>query len=220
MKIIKPSVSLEFITPDAMQLIEKIGRTCYKSEDRITPKSAEKFVKMILERGHKSVVEHAHASFRVICDRGVSHEFVRHRIFSYSQESTRYCNYSKEKFNNEISVIEPPGLTDSQHVCWACAVLACENEYIHLIEKGAKPEIARSVLPTCLKTELVGTANFREWLYFLEMRASAKAHPQMREIAYNIGVILHTQYPVIFPVDYTEELTRLLVSGDFRGSTS
>jgi len=197
MRIVKPEVFLEYITPDAAQLIERAGRVCYKSEDRITADSATKFIKMLLERGHESVIEHAYASFRVICDRGVSHEFVRHRLFSYSQESTRYCNYSKEKYGEEIAVIAPPDLGDARD-SWIVAVRMAEHSYLFMTKSGVKPEIARSVLPNCLKTELVATANFREWRHFLRLRTSPKAHPQMREIAKAIGGILLYECPEVF----------------------
>lgn len=198
MKIVLQSAVLEFITPDALQLIERAGRTCYKSEDKITEESAEKFVAMLLERGHESVIEHAYASFRVVCDRGVSHEFVRHRLFSYSQESTRYCNYSKAKYGNEITVIKPPGLSSVEENLWLQAISTSERVYMELIAAGCKPEIARSVLPNSLKTELVATANFREWRHFLFMRWSPKAHPQMQEVAGMIGQILVQHCPPVF----------------------
>jgi thymidylate synthase (FAD) len=211
-KIVQPSVSLEWITENALQMIERAGRTCYKSEDRITDDSATQFAGMIKQRGHASVVEHACASFRIICDRGVSHEIVRHRIASYSQESTRYCNYAKEKFGNEISVIVPPGIeacktnTDLDCQCdkcrvvhqWFFAMEEVERTYINFVKQGMSPQIARSILPNCLKTELVMTANFREWLHFLDLRTSVAAHPQMREIAGMIEDILVKECPVIF----------------------
>ena len=205
MKIVPQSVVLEFITPDATKLIEVAGRTCYKSEDKITLESAAKFVKMLYERGHESVLEHPYASFRVICDRGVSHEFVRHRLMSYSQESTRYCNYSKAKHGNEITIIEPPGLTMAMRVSWEHIMRQSELAYLAMLADHATPEIARSVLPTCLKTELVATANFREWRHFLKLRTSAKAHPQMREVAIMIGRILLESCPPVFE-DYREVL--------------
>uniref|UniRef100_A0A6H1Z7T7 Putative thymidylate synthase n=1 Tax=viral metagenome TaxID=1070528 RepID=A0A6H1Z7T7_9ZZZZ len=198
MRIVKQSVELESITPNAVQLIERAGRTCYKSEDRVTDDSAEAFVKMILKRGHHSVIEHAaQASFRVICDRGVSHEFVRHRLMSFSQESTRYCNYAKGKFGGEIAVIEL-GFTGDMRRVWEGAMLAAETAYLSLVEAGAPPQFARSVLPTCLKTELVATANFREWRHFLKLRTAPAAHPQMREVAYMIADILLEHARVCF----------------------
>jgi len=205
MKIVWQSVKREFIIPNAQKLIEVCGRTCYKSEDKITAESAAKFVKMLLERGHESVIEHGWASFRVVCDRGVSHEFVRHRLMSYSQESTRYCNYGKEKFGGEITVIEPPGLTGETRDLWIASIRMAEHSYLGMITMGVPPEIARSVLPTCLKTELVATANLREWRHFLKMRTSTKAHPQMREVAIMIGRILLENCPEVF-ADYREVL--------------
>ena len=202
MKIELQSVALEFITPNAAQLIERCGRTCYKSEDKITNESASKFIKMLLERGHESVIEHATATIRVICDRGVSHEFVRHRLISYSQESTRYCNYAKAKYGKEITVIAPAGIRegnpDGSWELWTAAMHKAEEYYFHLLDCGHPPEIARSVLPNSLKTELVATANFREWRHFLFMRNSPKAHPQMREVAKMIGDTLHFHCPSVF----------------------
>ena len=197
----KPSVSLEWITPTPLLAIERAGRTCYKSEDKITSDSAERFCKMIYQKGHESVVEHAVASIRIICDRGVSHEIVRHRVASYSQESTRYCNYSKEKFGNEISVIEPPGLTPEQHAWWVHGMQDCERAYSLMLKDGCTPQIARSVLPNSLKTELVMTANFREWKHFLKLRTDPAAHPQMREIAFMIKNLLADECPYIFGDD-------------------
>ena len=203
MKIVEHSVELLWITPNPLQTIEAAGRTCYKSEDKITPDSAEKFCNMIYQRGHESVVEHACASFRIVCDRGVSHEIVRHRIASYSQESTRYCNYSKDKFGNEITVIQPPGIGDAdtqpaEWRAWFAAMIATEEAYNKMIAAGCSPQIARSVLPTCLKTELVMTANFREWMHFIKLRTDPAAHPQIRPIAEEIRLKLCDYAPSIF----------------------
>ena len=199
MKIVNESVALLFITPNAAQFIEAAGRTCYKSEDKITPTSASAFIKMLIhEKGHESVIEHAYATFRVVCDRGVSHEIVRHRLGSYSQESTRYCNYGKEKFGAEITVIEPPFPSDAMRAYWWVACEEAERSYLMMVEKGVSPQIARSVLPTCLKTEIVITYNFREWRHFLKLRTSKAAHPQMREVADMIRRTLVEQCPEVF----------------------
>jgi thymidylate synthase (FAD) len=144
--------------------------------------SAIAFVNMIKTNQHESVLEHPSASFSIICDRGVSHEIVRHRIAAYSQESTRYCNYSKEGFGSEITVVRPPDLPDDGK-WWEVGMYDTEKAYITLLSQGASPQIARSVLPNSLKTEIGMTANFREWRHFLRLRTSPKAHPQMREIA-------------------------------------
>jgi len=201
MKLVVQDVVLEQITPNAAELIERAGRTCYKSEDRITAESAEKFIRMIVDREHLSVLEHASATFRVICDRGISHELVRHRIASYSQESTRFCNYLKSKFGGEITFIEPPwiGLTrDEASMEWTHLAVHAEQVYQKLIKLGQPPELARGALLIALKTEIVMTANFREWLLFLSLRATAKAHPQMQEVAGRIAVILEMNCPAVF----------------------
>lgn len=199
MRIVEPSVELLWITPEPYKEIEAAGRTCYKSEDKITEDSAIKFCEMIKQRGHASVVEHACASFRIICDRGVSHEIVRHRLASYSQESTRYCNYSKDKFGNEISVIEPPGLEGYARLIWKRSMEELEKGYNEMIKEGVAPQIARSILPNSLKTELVMTANFREWMHFISLRTSPAAHPQIRPLAEKIQETLAGYCPTIFP---------------------
>ena len=198
MKIVEPAVSLEWITPNALQIIEAAGRVCYKSENNISNSSATQFVSNIMRRGHTSVIEHASASFRIITDRGVTHEIVRHRIASFSQESTRYCNYTKDKFNNEISVIEPPTLTADTRESWYNACEVAEKEYFNMLKSGATPQIARSILPTCLKTEIIMTCNFREWVHFLKLRTDNKAHPQIIQIANQIKNILSKECPIIF----------------------
>jgi len=198
MKIIKQSVELLWITPEPEKKIECAGRTCYKSEDKITEKSASEFCGRMKKNGHYPMLEHASASFRIVTDRGISHEIVRHRIASYAQESTRYCNYSKDKFSNECSFIEPPNLTGFQRVHWQIACKIAERNYFNLLESGCTPQIARSVLPTCLKTEIVMTCNLREWMYFIQLRGSKAAHPQIRVIANSIEAELKTVTPSIF----------------------
>lgn len=187
----------EFAHPQE-RLIEMAGRVCYKSEPSTYPGSEVAFIERLRKLQHESVIEHASASFRIICDRGISHEIVRHRLASYSQESTRYCNYSKDKFDGEIMVIEPPGLTPDQKMSWTLAVKAAECEYLTMLDLGCLPQIARSVLPTCLKTELVMTANFREWRHFLKLRTAPAAHPQMREVAGMVAKILARISPTVF----------------------
>jgi thymidylate synthase (FAD) len=217
MKIIKQSATLEFITPNALQVIEKAGRTCYKSEDLITKESAEEFVKKILESGHESVLEHAYASFRFITDRGVTHEMVRHRLVSYSQESTRYCNYSKDKFGNEITIILPvrfnqvkiissderwiddlPEDKFSKFQNWFKGCYNAQVAYLQALQLGDTPQEARDLLPNSLKTEIVMTTNFREWRHFFKLRTSPKAHPQMRGLAAQALDIIRKEVEVVF----------------------
>lgn len=202
MKIIKPYIEL-IDAPDygaMLKKIERIGRVCYKSEGKITEDSAEGFIRGIIKRGHESVIEHGSISVKVICDRGVSHEIVRHRIASYSQESTRYCNYGKDDFCNAITVIEPCFLergTDGWYM-WLNACETAEAAYLDMLEFGCSPQEARSVLPNSLKTEIVMTMNLREWRHFIKLRTSPAAHPQMREVARMIAEDFSQRYPVFF----------------------
>lgn len=198
MIIVKPSVVLLSVTGHALDLIERAGRTCYQSS---SGGNTDAFVKGIMDKGHHSVIEHASATFRIVCDRGVTHEIVRHRLASYSQESTRYCNYAKEKFGQEIQVIVPPHLSPGDRIIWEQSVKAAEYAYMSLIMRNVTPQIARSVLPNCLKTEIVMTANFREWLHFIKLRTASAAHPQMREIAGMIQSELLALCPTVFNLD-------------------
>ena len=209
MKIIDASV--EFMEPvdgsEILRKIERIGRVCYKSEDKIEGGSAEKFVRGIIKSGHESVIEHQSISVKVICDRGVSHEIVRHRLASYSQESTRYCNYTGEKFGGEISVIDIgtgfqydlKDKADRKKLdIWRAAMIEAAYFYDSMIAAGAKPEEARSVLPNSTKTEIVMTMNLREWRHFLRLRGGKAAHPQIREVADMILELFHKEIPVVF----------------------
>ncbi len=204
MKIVKPSVELLWITKDPEQQIEVAGRNCYKSEDKITKESAGKFVGMLRKSGHHAMIEHAVASFRIITDRGITHEIVRHRLASYAQESTRYCNYTKDKFGNECSFIQPPDMNFVQTTDWRYACENAEHSYFKMLENGCTPQIARSVLPNCLKTEIIMMANLREWRHFIKLRGSQAAHPQIRPVAYGVWSILMIHAPNVF-----EDLTPL-----------
>jgi len=201
-KIIEPSYEIldDINGEEILKKIEAAGRTCYKSEDKITPDSAKRFVKMVLDRGHESVIEHEKVSVRVICDRGVSHEIVRHRLASYSQESTRYCNYGKDKFGNEITVIDIRPFIDNEFLYqdWLYAMKEAEKTYMRLIEHGLPPQIARSVLPNSLKTEIVITYNLREWRHFFKLRTSKAAHPQLRQITVPMLKEFQEKIPAIF----------------------
>jgi len=198
MKIVKPSVKLLWVTPDSEKRIEEAGRTCYKSEDKITNDSARQFAEQMRNRGHHAMLEHSSASFRIITDRGITHEIVRHRLASYAQESTRYCNYGMDKFKNECSFIEPPGLSQEQNFCWRKACGVAEEKYFDMLLMGCSPQIARSVLPNCLKTEIVMTTNFREWRHFITLRIAKTAHPQIRPLAQSILKTLFVSAPSVF----------------------
>lgn len=201
MKIVKPSTTLFGVRyKEALEITEMAGRVCYRSEDKITEGSAEDFIRRLIKRGHESVLEHASVTAKVICDRGVSHQIVRHRIAAYSQESTRYCNYSLEKFGQEITVVEPlffePGT--KQYDTWRTACKFAEIAYFGLLDAGATAEEARLVLPHSVKTTLVMTYNIRQWRHFFRERTSPAAHPQMREIANMLLEKFQRLYPVFF----------------------
>ena len=176
---------------DAKSIIEKVERacrTCYRSEDKIEEGSAERLIRSCIKRGHHSILEHGNITFRVVCDRGVTHEIVRHRMAAYSQESTRYCNYSQDKFGNELTFIYPSWNTDlnSDNVKWQLLKNTCQNiekTYFEMLNNGARPEDARAILPNCLRTEIVITMNLRELRHFIKLRTSKAAHPDIRIIA-------------------------------------
>jgi thymidylate synthase (FAD) len=202
MKIINPSV--ELIDPpsyaELIGKIEKAGRVCYKSEDKIKDGSAETFIRGIIKRDHEAVIEHSSLTVKFICDRGVSHEIVRHRVASYCQESTRYCNYSKGDFGSEITVIQPCYLDphSAAYGTWEIACRQAERAYFDMLNQDCTAQEARAVLPNSLKTEMFMTANVREWRHFLKLRCSPAAHPQMREVAALLAKDLKSRYPVLF----------------------
>lgn len=202
MRVIEPYFEImdEVNGLEMLKKIERFGRICYKSEDKITDGSAQVFLKNILRNGHESVIEHEKISVKIVCDRGVTHEIVRHRIASYSQESTRYCNYSDEKFGSELTFIRPifwEEDTEKMHI-WEQSMQNIEDLYNKLIELGAQPQEARSILPNSLKTEIIVTMNLREWRHFFRLRTSKRAHPQMRQIASQLLIELKEKIPVIF----------------------
>ena len=231
MRIIKPGYEILDLPADAREIyrkIERAGRTCYKSEDKITPESSERFVRAMVKNHHEAMLEHASMTVVFTVDRGVSHESVRHRMASFAQESTRYCRYADDKFGNEITVIEPvfykdisdedkatlrewqhgndlseAGLNNEQwrYLSWYELCLRAEQAYISMLNLGATPEEARSVLPTSMKTELVVTANMREWRHILNLRAAGvtgKPHPQMVEVMVPLLKELQQKLPALF----------------------
>jgi len=218
MKLIRPSYQIlsEIDSSKILQNIERAGRTCYKSEEKMTDESANKFVEMLIKRGHESVLEHQSLSVLFVCDRGVSHEIVRHRIASFSQESTRYCNYSKDQFNNKLTFIIPPWISNEQidlvqrlnehnylqieetTKAWYHSITESGQAYLQLLREGWQAQQARSVLPNSLKTEIVVTANMREWRTIFKQRTSAAAHPQMVELMKPLLEELQSILPSIF----------------------
>lgn len=202
MKIIDPYVEI-INMPDSgfiMKHIERAARTCYKSEDKIQENSAEKLLRSLIKSGHHSVFEHISVTVKIVCDRGISHELVRHRLCSFSQESTRYANYSKDKFGKEITLIRPFFWSESseKYQLWLAAMEAAEKTYLKLIELNATAQEARSVLPNSLKTEVFTTANIREWKHIFSLRCHKASHPQMRQVMLPLLDKFYQSFPVYY----------------------
>lgn len=192
--------------------IERCARVCYKSEDRITDDSAEKMVAALIRSGHEAMLEHYSFTVKFICDRGIANELVRHRIASFAQESSRYCCYAKDKFGKELTFINPCFWEpDSDNYArWFHEMDEAEKTYLAMIEDGATPEQARDILPMSIKTEIVMTANLREWRHFLKLRAegtTGKPHPQMLEITIPFLKELKQKIPVVFDDIMSEDAT-------------
>lgn len=232
MKIVEPKYEILTDISEGgikeLQQIERVARVCYKSEDKITPdgESAKKLVGFLVKQGHEAMLEHSQLSVLFTCDRGIANELVRHRIGSFAQESTRYCNYSKEKFGGELSFILPFYIPDEPkenaikaassteelkkletdyqiHNAWYWTCDDAEKSYKTLIANGMRPEQARCVLPLCLKTEIVVTANYREWRNIFKLRTPVAAHPQMRELMCPLLLEVQKKIPVVFDDIYT-----------------
>lgn len=202
MKVIDPSFSFMHL-PDGefvLSHLELAARTCYKSEDKSSPDSARKLLSRIVRLGHDSVLEHISVTVRIVCDRGVTHELVRHRLCSFSQESTRYANYAQDKFGSEITVIRPFFWAgdDERYQLWLSAMQSCEDAYLSLVQAGATAQEARSVLPNSLKTEIVTTANIREWRHIFKLRCDKAAHPQMRQVMLPLLAAFAERIPLLF----------------------
>ncbi len=193
-------------TPE--QNIEMAGRTCYKSEDQITQDSADDFVRKLRSRKHFAMIEHGFAGMRIMADRGLTHELVRHRLCSFAQESTRYCNYSKGKFNSEITIVKQPGLKAGtpEYDIWKTSIDTAEKLYMKLLDSGVSAQIARSVLPIGLLAEIVITANLREWRHIFKMRCAKGAHPIIR------GIMLEAleRFAIHMPAIYEDQAAKFL----------
>lgn len=208
MRVIDPSFEI-LNAPDAQAMlrhIELAARTCYKSEDKINEGSASDLIKRLIKMGHHSVLEHSSLSVRFICDRGVSHELVRHRLCSFSQESTRYCNYAGEKFGKEITFVRPVFWKKGSlmYKTWEGAMKEAEKAYLYLLNNGASPQEARSVLPNSLKTDIVVTANIRQWRLVFNQRCASAAHPQMRQSMLPVLDAFSKLFPVFFEDIYSD----------------
>ena len=204
--------SYDILTPidglAELKAIERAARTCYKSESAITEdgESAKKLIRRLIEGGHEAMLEHSFLSVKFTVDRGVTHELVRHRLCSFAQESTRYCNYSKEKFGHDVRFVIPYFFEDeTQYLVrtptwevWKKACEEAEKSYFTLLNLGATPQEARTVLPNSTAAEIVMSGNYREWRHILRLRTAKDAHPQMQEVMRPLGEELKRRIPVIF----------------------
>lgn len=205
MQAIKPYTQIykDFDGQKVLQKIEAAARTCYKSEGKIQEGSAAKLVAGLIKSGHEAMLEHASVTVKFVVDRGISHELVRHRLASFAQESTRYCNYSKDDFGSEITFIIPDYLeykSEGWNI-WKESMKQAEDAYFKMLDFGLSPQQARAVLPNSLKTEVVMTANLREWRHFFKLRAfgtTGKPHPQMLEVAVPLLEDMKNLIPVVF----------------------
>lgn len=210
MKVIEPSYEILFLEDGVTLLkrIETIGRKCYKSEEKITEDSYKAFVHMLVHvKHHEAMIEFADMAVCFIVDRGVTHEMVRHRLVSFAQESTRYCNYAKDKHGSEITVIRPPFWEESsqEYGEWKRSCEAAEQAYMFLVKDNKKAQEARDVLPNSLKTEIVMKANLREWRHIFKLRTSKAAHPQMRQVMIPLLKEVKARVPIIFDDIVVEE---------------
>ena len=232
MKIVEPKYEILTDISEGgikeLQQIERVARVCYKSEDKITPdgESAKKLVGFLVKQGHEAMLEHSQLSVLFTCDRAIANELVRHRIASFAQESTRYCNYAGEKFGGELSFIRPYYIPDEpkentikeaasseelkeleknyqMYNAWYWNCDDAEKSYKTLVSFGMRPEQARCVLPLCMKTEIVVTANYREWRNIFKLRTPVAAHPQMRELMCPLLLEVQKKIPVVFDDIYT-----------------
>lgn len=218
MKYVEPSYEIISCPDNALEMIEKTARTCYKSEDKIGDREkTEMFVRKLLESGHLPMIEFGgdlHVKF--ISNRGFTHELVRHRLASYAQESTRYCNYSKGKFGGEISNIPGENMVQefNNYKAYEMYLLGldacfrfCEEWYLKLINSGVPPQLAREVLNIGVKAEIHIKANFTEWRHIFKMRTSNRAHPRMHELMIPLLFDVQKRVPYIFD-DIVMDLTK------------
>lgn len=208
---VEQSAELMQCTPEPEAFLERIARVCYNSEDRMACDCAdgrcekcrarrEKFLSGLKERRHDSIFEHAVATFRLVTDRGVTHELVRHRLASYTQSSTRYI-----KYDAGVPVVLPAFASPAEEEAWRRAALAAEEGYRAMLAAGAPAQRARDILPTCTAAVIFVTANFREWRHILRLRLSRDAHPKIRELAWLIWEQLSPLCPAYF-ADLEKEL--------------
>ena len=218
MKIVEPWIQVEnFDGKQIMKNIERACRTCYRSEGLITEDSYKKLLKNCINRGHESVMEHEKITVRMQCDVGVYKDLTRHRFGSFSIESTRYCNYGKDKFDNEIKFINPCNMDKKELFNeWYSSCIEIEQRYMNMVKLGATPDQMRMILPHSTAAEVTMTANIREWRHILDLRTKKMTHPAIRQLLIPLLLLFKKEMPELFdnieydtdfPVEKYAELT-------------
>lgn len=211
MKIIKPWVELAEIDGiKIMKSLERAAKHCYRTEGNIKENSYDHFLRNCINRGHESVLEHEKVTVRICCDVGTYKDITRHRLASFSIESTRYCNYSKDKFDNQISFIEPCNIDDKAlYEAWKTCMETIETTYHTMSKQGATPDQLRLLLPHSTAAELTMTANIREWRHIFSLRADKHAHPSIQQFMIPLLLYFKQQMPALFDeIDYNEAFER------------
>ncbi len=209
MVIVEPKICVEtYDSRKIMKNLERACRTCYRSEELVAPGSAEKLLKNCINRGHESILEHEKISIRMTCDIGVYKDLTRHRFASFSIESTRYCNYSKDKFGNEIKFIQPCNIDEDSdlYAFWQHTMEKIEMNYIHMANNGATPDQMRMILPHSTAAEVTMTANIREWKHILDLRTKKMTHPAVQQVMIPLLLKLQEDMPAIFgDIEYNKD---------------
>ena len=203
MKLVKPKVEVldKLNGTQILKRIEKIARTCYKSEDKISEddSSARKLVTNLINSKHEAMLEFVDITVKFTCSRSIAQEITRHRLASFAMESQRFCAYNKDKFGNEVTFVLPSWVNDNESTELFIQTLKnTELTYFELLNKGLKAQEAREILPNATKTELNMKANLREWRHFFNLRCSQAAHPDIRVLALDLLKQFHDRIPIIF----------------------
>ena len=205
MIIVEPEIQVEkYDGIKIMKNIERACRTCYRSEGLITEDSYKNLLKNCINRGHESILEHEKITIRMVCDIGVYKDLTRHRIASFSIESTRYCNYGKDKFDNQIKFIKPCNIESGEiYAFWANEMQNIEHTYQEMSKLNCTPDQMRMILPHSTAAEVTMTANIREWRHILELRCSKAAHPAIRQLLIPLLLKFKEDIPELFDaIDY------------------
>ena len=208
MRLVEPWIKVEnFDGVKIMKRIERACRTCYRSEDKISEESYKNLLTNCLNRGHESVLEHEKITVRIYSDIGTYKDLTRHRFASFSVESTRYCSYNKDKYGNEIAVVNPVYMEDKEvFETWKKAIEDMEKVYMKMKELGASTDMCREILPHSTAAEYTMTANIREWKHILELRTTNHVHPAIRQVLIPLLLLFKEQMPEIFgDIEYDTE---------------